>query len=164
MEREVVKTEEITERRWHRVGACPVLEICVTYPQLVQGAMAPDAERFNAAYALMAEAFLSWAEGEPSRLAREAFTAMGAGAAYRFDRHVILCKMTAVFVSRTPSDEGGYLRIVRQVSWGTKRALDKRKIVTHEDIWHVSDMTLCRRPRGSVTHGVDGACRNGSVP
>ena len=69
--------EEITERRWHRVGACPVLEVCVIYPRLriAEGEPSSDSERFNHAYARIAAAFFTWAEGDPAREAAEAFGA-----------------------------------------------------------------------------------------
>lgn len=142
-----VTVEEITERRWHRVGSCPVLEVCVVYPRLriAEGEPSTDRERFNHAYARMAEAFLSWAEGDPARRAAEAFATMGAGAAYRFDRRLLLCKMTVAVVRRTPSDTGGYLRVTRQTSRGRRRMQDHEKIVLHEDFWRIPDMTLTRR-------------------
>lgn len=156
MELENMAVEEITERRWHRVGACPVLEVCVVYPRLriAEGELSSDCERFNHAYARIAEAFFTWAEGDPAREAAEAFGTMGAGAAYRFDRRLVLCKMTVSSVQRSPSDTVGYVRVVRRVSLGRRREEEHEKIILHEDIWRFPDMTLARRcPRGLTPLG-----------
>ncbi len=157
---EAVTVEEVTERRWYRVGACPVLEVSVTYPHLTvregaEGEISPvDVGRFNDAYARMAEAFLPWAEGDPAREAAEAFGTMGAGAAYRFDRRLVLCKMTVSSVQRSPSDTVGYVRVVRRVSMGRRREEEHEKNLLHEDIWRFPDMTLVRRcPRGLAPLG-----------
>ena len=165
MEFENVAVDEITERRLHRVGTCPVLEVCVIYPCLrvtegQEGGIAPiDAERFNRAYSRMAEAFFAWAEGDPARAAAEAFAAMGAGAAYRFDRRLLLCKMTVAGVRRTPSDAVGYLRVTRQASVGTRSTSDLEKIILHEDIWRIPSMTITRRcPRAATSEGAR-SCR-----
>jgi hypothetical protein len=127
-----------------------VLEVSVTYPRLQigerEGAPTPaDAERFNRAYARMAEAFLSWAEGEPARAASEAFVSMGAGAAYRFDRRLILCNMTASIVRESRSKGVEFLRVARQTFWGRKREGIKEKTVVYEDFWRIPSLTLTRR-------------------
>ena len=156
MEFENMAVEEITERRWYRVGACPVLEVCVIYPrlQIAEGEPSSDSERFNHAYARIAAAFFTWAEGDPAREAAEAFGAMGAGAAYRFDRRLVLCKMTVSPVQRSPSDTVGYVRVVRRVSMGRRREEEHEKILLHEDLWRIPDMTLTRRcPRCLMPRG-----------
>jgi hypothetical protein len=138
-----------------------VLEVSVTYPRLQAGAgvSEADAERFNRAYSRMAEAFLSWAEGEPAHAAEEAFLSMGAGAAYRFDRRMILCNMTASIVRESRSQGVEFLRVMRQISWGCKRGWGDRKTVVHEDIWRIPSLTLVRRPPSDLVPCADGACR-----
>ena len=161
---EKVAVETVTERRLHRVGACPVLEVTVTYPRLRigegEGTPTPaDAERFNRAYARMAEAFLSWAEGEPARAASEAFLSMGAGAAYRFDRRLILCNMTADLVRGSRSQGVEFLRVVRRVSQGCRKGGVTGKILIYEDVWRVPLLTLVRQRPVALPIAADETCR-----
>lgn len=157
-----------TLRRLVRVGACPVLEVCVTYPVLSfaedgDAAARPAVARFNEAYRAMAEAFLAWATDGPAREAVEAFSAAGAGAVYRFDRRMLLCHMTVEVASdadggtagnAAPVDGRRYLRVKRSVSVGTRRGLQAaprqdapRQSVEEIDLWRWPSLTLASKTK-----------------
>ena len=126
-------------RRLRRVGACPILEISVTYPVLEEGEGAllpPAVARFNRAYADMAEALLSWADGAPADAAVEAFWAMGEGAMFRFDRRVVTCEMT---VEETHADR---LTVRRALTVTTRRGSGEGEEMVARDVWRLPELTL----------------------
>lgn len=134
-------------RRLHRVGACPILEISVTYPVLGEGEgdpLPPAVARFNKAYADMAEALLSWADGAPADAAAEAFRAMGEGAMYRFERRLLICEMT---VEGSSADR---LTVRRTLTATTRRGGGEGEELIARDIWRLPSLTLdppSKRPR-----------------
>ncbi len=127
-------------RRLVRVGACVVLEVTVTYPMAVAGTEGCD--RFCAVYREAAEAFVHWALGEPASLAREAFSAMGTGAAYRFDRWCLSCRFEVV---REEADDR-YAVVTRTVISGRRRGGEERRC-TSSIRWCLEDGTVRRASR-----------------
>ena len=126
-------------RRLRRVGACPILEISVTYPVLEEGEgdLLPSAvARFNQAYADIAEALLSWADGAPADAAAEAFWAMGEGAMFRFDRRLICCDMT---VEERSADR---LTVRRTLTLTTRRGGGEGEEMVARDVWRLPTLTL----------------------
>ncbi len=164
-----VTVTDCTLRRWVRVGACPVLEVAVTYPQLacyvgeganaksdVQGRTPVPAavERFNRAYPAMAEAFLSWAQGAPAEAAIAAFHAYGMSAAYCFDRRIITCRMTARVDAPDTAHTPNALVVERTVWMGSRHgevAPTERRTVEE---WRWPSLTL-RAPRRHRRTGDD---------
>ncbi len=147
----------ITRRQLVRVGVCPVLEAEVCYPMLETAGDAtfPAAERFNRAYLDMADAFLAWALRDPASAATEAFAALGGSAAYRFDRRMIACRMTASIhrmasIRRTASidaaesgEAGGYLRVERLVRLSSRRGETAARERNDVDLWSWPSLRLC---------------------
>jgi hypothetical protein len=129
--------------RVYRAGACPVLEVTVTYPCLrgEEGAVEPlDGAkiRFNDFYQSLAERVLAWAEGGLRDAIMEDFTAAGNGAAYRFDRRCLLCEMTAT-LSEVPN---GTLTVTRVMSFSCRRGSMETRSMTATDVWRREDFTL----------------------
>ena len=125
-----------TVRRLHRAGACPILEVCITYPRLCaeaadDGGVPPSVLRFNEAYRAMAEHWLAWADGPLLAAVSEAFAAAGAGAAYRFDRQVAVCAVRA----DEDAVEGGILTLRRTVRLYGRRGEIAERFCTSEDVW-----------------------------
>ena len=129
-----------TTHRIHRVGACPVLELTVTYPRIgiADGEASSAVERFNEAYRTMAENWLAWAESVLLSEANEAFAAEGAGASYRFERRVAVCQMSA---SELPA-EGECLTVTRTLRLTTRRGGQGEKRRSGGDRWRWPSLTL----------------------
>lgn len=134
----------LCERRLIRVGACPVLEITVTYPALSGEDPACPAEVFNSTYRRMAEAFLYWGESAFGALAAGDFAEAGAGAGYRFDRRVLVCRMEA---DMEGDGDGGRIRVTRSVWSGTRRTGQGTVLPEAVDLWRYPELTL-QRPGG----------------
>ena len=136
-------------RRIFRVGACPVLEVTVTYPCLgadfPEDALSPAMHRFDQAYLRMAEGVINWCGGAPLAEAEAAFREAGAGAGYRFDRRLVICEMIVTPVN--PEDpRRARLEVCRTVRTGSRRGSILEKTRTGKDIWRLRDLTLCRSP------------------
>lgn len=132
-----------TLRRTFRMGACPILEVTVSYPCLgdedARKQMPPPGiARFNEAYAGMAEAFLQWVEGTLLETARHAFREAGPGAGYSFDRRTVDCRMTAAFAGEPP--ERLYVR--RYLRVGSRRGECVERARTETDVWRCPGLTL----------------------
>jgi hypothetical protein len=136
---ETVPVELLTVRRLVRAGACPVLEVTVTYPHIPDGDP-PAAARFNHTYRAMAEAFLAWADTLPAEEAKTAFANMGAAAPYRFDRRILTCTMSAV--SETPDR----LAVIRSVTLKSRRGEMPERTVTATDLWRLPEWTVVKHP------------------
>jgi hypothetical protein len=95
---------------------------------------------FNQAYEAMAEAFLLWADRVLGTEAAEAYAAMGISAAYRFDRRLLICSMTAESVHPGNS----VLTVCRHVTYTSRRG----EVGVHKrdgtDVWRLPSLTLCR--------------------
>lgn len=142
---ETVPVELLTVRRLVRAGACPVLEVTVTYPHIPDGE-SPAAARFNHTYRAMAEAFLAWADTLPAEEAKTAFADMGAAAPYRFDRRILTCNMTAV--SKAPDR----LAVIRSVTLKSRRGELAERIIHAADCWRLPGWTVVT-PRKSLGKG-----------
>ena len=136
---ETVPVELLTVRRLVRAGACPVLEVTVTYPHIPDGE-SPAAARFNHTYRAMAEAFLAWADTLPAKEAKTAFADMGAAAPYRFDRRILTCNMSAV--SKAPDR----LAVIRSVTLKSRRGEMPERTVTATDLWRLPEWTVVKHP------------------
>ena len=126
--------QSCAERRLVRVGACPILEVTVTYPRIPDGT-SPTVIRFNETYRAMAEGFLAWAEATPAEEAKAAFAAMGSAAPYRFDRRILTCDMTASIESPAR------LTVTRNVTLKSRRGELAERTVTAADRWRLPEMT-----------------------
>ena len=131
-----------------RVGACPVLEVTVTYPVLSLSipdteTVSPAVTRFNEAYRTMAENLLAWAQGSVCEAATADFMAAGAGAAYRFDRRLVTCHMTAAFVPSKENAEVRYLVVTRPLCMTSRRGEVPERRLTATDLWRWPELTLC---------------------
>ena len=133
-----ITVTEITRHRLIRQGAVPVLEVTVCYPCLTREG---EADRkilcFNQAYEAMAEAFLLWAERVVGPEAAEDY-AMGASAAYRFDRRLLVCSMKAELLSAPDSE----LAVRRAVTYSSRRGTVARHSRYGEEIWRLPSLTL----------------------
>ena len=136
----------VTIRRIHRLGACPVLEVTVTYPAWIadRGELSPAAERFNTAYRTMAEHLLAWAEETVLPTVIEAFAAEGATAAYRFDRRLLTCTMQGE-LGGALSDESRRLTVTRELRLTRRRDTSAAKASRTTDSWLWPELTLARR-------------------
>lgn len=129
----------LCERRLIRVGACPVLEITVTYPTLSGEDPACPVEVFNSAYRRMTEAFLYWGETAFGELAANDFAEAGPGAGYRFDRRVLVCRMEA---DMAEEGDGSRIRVTRSVWSGTRRTGQGTVLPEAVDLWRLPELTL----------------------
>ncbi len=143
----------VTHRRLHhifRVGACPVLEVTVTYPclgaDLPEDALSPAITRFDQAYLRMAEGVLNWCAGEPLAEAEAAFRAGGAGAGFRFDRRFVTCEMT-VTPGGPEEQKDATLQVCRTLRMGSRRGEILETTRTGKDVWRIPELTLCRQPK-----------------
>lgn len=132
--------ETVTLRHTYRVGACPVLEVTVTYPRIPETAN-PAAPRFNEAYRSMADHFLTWAEGAPAEASKAAFVAMGGAAPYRFDRRLLTCAMTPAPAAEEGKN-GQDLLILRTVTRTSRRGEMPPAALTATDRWRLPELTL----------------------
>ncbi len=135
-------------RRTCRVGACPVLEVTVTYPALCSAApdteeLPPSVTRFNEAYRTMAENLLEWAQGSLCEAAMADFNAAGAGAAYRFDRRMVVCNMTASCPASADNAEAPCLIVTRTLRMTSRRGEVPEKRLVASDLWRWPELTLC---------------------
>jgi hypothetical protein len=136
-----------TERRKVFVGACPVLEITVTYPVLEAGGDDVATETFNEGYRRMAEAFLSWGEKALGERVTEEFNAAGAGAAFRFDRRLLICSMEGEIIGE---DRRETLRVRRNLRLTSRRgSVEERLLPEARDDWRLPELTLRSRPSSS---------------
>lgn len=148
--------DHVTLRRLLREGACPILEVVAVYPVLrmeEEGASAAIAdtadtagiERWNRAHREAAEAFVAWATDRVSEEARATYAALGMGAAYRYDRRVLSCRLEATV-------EGDTVTVKRTVSDGYRRGGEtvRREAITH---WQLPDGTMRRRDQKSGRRG-----------
>ena len=139
--------------RIYRAGACPVLEVTLTYPCLRGEAGEADpphvaVSRFNDFYRGLAEAMLSWVEDTVQKEVLAAFAAEGSGAAYRFDRRQVVCHMTATSSDGQDgrNDEKNELIVTREVSFSCRRGSLEERRITATEVWRRRDLTL--RPLG----------------
>ena len=141
----------ITHIRTHRIlraGVCPVLEWTVSYPCLCTTdgetcAGSPEAVRFNKAYQTIAEHLMVWIQGPLLESVMAEFEAAGSGAAYRFDRRLAVCDMTAARSFDGGSEGGGYLMVTRTLHLSSRRGeLEERKLIAR-DQWRWPELTLC---------------------
>lgn len=141
--------------RIYRAGACPILEVTLTYPCLCSAedgteALSPAVTRFNEFYETVAERLLSWAEGTIREAAAADFAAEGSGASYRFDRRRLTCDMT---VTLPPAEEGSAvqntvtLTVTRTLVFDGRRGTLRERRLTAEDEWRWPELTL-RPPKG----------------
>ena len=134
-----ITVTEITRHRLIRQGAVPVLEVTVCYPCLTrEGEAAGAILYFNQAYEDVAEAFMLWAERVVGTEAAEAYAAMGASAAYRFDRRLLVCSMRAE-IRPDPADG---LAVRRAVTYSSRRGTVGRNSRYGEDLWRLPSLTL----------------------
>jgi hypothetical protein len=134
--------ETVTLRHTYRVGACPVLEVTVTYPHIPHES--PAATRFNEAYRSMAESFLAWADTAPAEEARASFAAMGSTAPYRFDRRILTCSMTAEILSPR------LLTVTRAVTLKSRRGELTERTITAVDGWRIPELTAVKIPKKRI--------------
>ena len=135
--------KRLCDRRTIRVGVCTVLEVDVIYPELTcEVGTAGDCTVFNDAYRRMAEAFLYWGENAFGERTVREFEAMGAGAAYSFDRRVLVCSMVAAL-----TEGGSEIRVSRCVRLGRRRGGDDVLLPETVDEWKLPEMTLRVKPR-----------------
>jgi hypothetical protein len=150
----------VTCRRLFRVGACPVLEVSVTYPRLDAEAVASagSVARFNETYRALAEAFLAWAETAPVEEAQAAFAAMGASAPFRFDRRVLTCDVTAEWQGKDRIAKGkdaetwegdgcAVLAVTRTARLIGRRGEVEERSLMAVDEWRWPELTLLPRRR-----------------
>ncbi len=96
-----------------RVGGIPVLTVTAVWPEadvptdplclcdpgevsrLDPAPLPEDMTRFHEGCRRVAEAFVDWGMGEPTDQARAAYEAAGPGAAYRFPRRELSCRLIA---------------------------------------------------------------------
>ena len=140
----------VTHSRTHRTfraGACPVLDVTVTYPCLGPGQPgseeSPAVARFNEAYRSMAENLLEWAQGPVLEAAMADFEAAGAGAVYHFDRRIVICDMTASPVLSGDTVEVDFLTVSRSIRVGSRRGEAEERGLTATDRWRWPELTLC---------------------
>ena len=144
----------LTHHRLHRIlraGACPILEISVTYPCLgtpeaAEGEASPAVARFNEAYRTMADRLTEWAAGTLFEAALADFNGAGVGAAYRFDRRVVACDMAGEMVTREDG-EAFALTVTRTLRLNCRRGTMPERCLIATDRWSLPDLTL-RPPRG----------------
>ena len=142
-------------RRTHRTGACPILDITVTYPGLcvangAAGEVPPRALRFNETYRAMAERLVEWGADALCARAEADFLAAGAGAVYCFDRRLAVCDMTANFFS-DEKEAVSELIVTRTLRLTSRRGGVGESALTATDRWRWPDLTLCpaKRRKGS---------------
>lgn len=138
-----------------RAGACPILEVTVTYPCLCPsdpraGEPSSAILRFNEAYRTMAEKLTEWAAGVVFEAALADFNGAGAGAAYRFDRRLVICDMKGEFSSREDRavSELTVTRILRLT--GRRGSVPERSL-TAIDRWSLPALTLHPRRRRTMS-------------
>ena len=148
----------LTHCRIHRIlraGACPILEVSVTYPCLdvsEAGEACPAAEtcsavdRFNEAYRTMADHLVEWAEGALFEAALADFNGAGMGAAYRFDRRMVVCDMAGEVLTREDG-EADALTVTRTLRLNCRRGTMPDRCLIATDRWSLPDLTL-RSPHG----------------
>lgn len=147
----------LTHCRIHRIlraGACPILEVSVTYPCLEAseaGEACPAAEtcsavaRFNEAYGTMVQNLTEWAEGTLFKAALADFNGAGMGAAYRFDRRMVVCDMAGEMLTREDG-EAFELTVTRTLRLTCRRGTVPERRLTATDRWSLPDLSL-RPPR-----------------
>ncbi len=147
--------------RIYRAGACPILEVTLTYPCLYPAeeaseALSPAATRFNEFYETMAERLLSWAEGSLREAAAADFETEGGGAAYRFDRRRLTCAMTATLSpvgEESAAPKALTMTVTRALVFDGRRGTLQERRLTAADEWRWPELTLRkpgRRPRSDV--------------
>lgn len=142
-----IPVDTLILRRLIRAGACPVLEVTVTYPHIPDGEY-PAAARFNHTYRAMAEAFLAWADTLPAEEAKTAFANMGAAAPYRFDRRILTCNMNAV------SEASDRLAVIRSVTLKSRRGEMPERRITASDLWRLPEWTVVKHPKKREKQGI----------
>lgn len=146
------------EHRLIRVGACPVLEITVTYPALEGDGPEEAVAAFNDGYRRMAEAFLYWGEHALGERVAGELEAEGAGAAFRFDRRLLICTMEGQILEE---DGRTILRVRRNLRLTSRRgSVEEHALPTAEDIWRIPELTIGFR---RTSRGSDGGERDGRI-
>ncbi len=147
---------QLHHRRIHqiyRAGACPVLEVALSYPHLSSAclcaeeeeteALPPAAIRFNEFYETLAERLLSWAEGTLRTEAMADFAEEGSGAVYRFDRRCLTCDMTArLSPSETEDAAPTALVVTRALAFTSRRGSVRERCLSAADVWRWPELTL----------------------
>lgn len=144
-----------------RAGACPILEVTVTYPRLggdedgaVEACPAaetfPAAARFNEAYGTMAQNLTEWATGSLFESALADFNGEGSGAAYRFDRRLVICDMVGEF---STCEDGvlSELTVNRTLRLTSRRGSVPERHLTATDRWSLPALTLRPRRRRTMS-------------
>lgn len=143
--------------RIFRVGACPVLEVTVTYPclcpDLSPGEDCPPAvRRFNLAYERIADGFAAWCSGIPLEAAEEAFRAAGIGAAYRFDRRTVTCEMMIACGENGQVETGGEICVTRTLRLGSRRGEMPPITRVETDCWRQPGLSLGQFQKKKLCH------------
>lgn len=133
-------------RRTYRVGACPVLEVSISYPCFFpdpdyEGELPRNVTRFNQAYRAMAENLAAWGDTTLREIAEADFSAAGSGAAYCFDRRLMSCLMEAVW----EEDERAALTVTRSLRLCSRRGTILPRELTAADRWLWPSLTLLER-------------------
>lgn len=143
-------------RRVLREGACPVLEVTVSYPVLrgegdENGELSASTVRFNEGYREMAEKLMEWAEDVPYKAALADFAAMGPSALYRFDRRMLTCAiemaMPAGHDVLDTESEPLEMTVTRNLRLHSRRGETQEKAVSAIDLWRWPGLTLCRKQK-----------------
>lgn len=142
-------------RRILRAGACPILEVAVTYPCLCAtdpeaGEPVSEMLRFNDAYRTMAENLAEWAAGGVFEAALADFDGAGMGAAYRFDRRLVICDMKGEF---STCEDGvlSELTVTRTLRLTSRRGSVPERHLTATDRWSLPALTLRPRRRRTMS-------------
>lgn len=134
-----------------RVGACPLLEITITYPCLCppEGeGIGSAVDRFNTAYRTMAEKLMAWGEGALYEGVLVEFEAAGAEAVYGFDRRLLVCDMSAAFSEQGEGEgEGTTLTVTRILRLSSRRGGAEERGISASDRWRLPSLTLCAPSR-----------------
>ena len=140
-----------------RAGACPVLEITLSYPILrteegENAAPSGSVARFNEAYRSIAENLMNWAKGEPREAALADFAAAGPSALYRFDRRMVIGEMNItdpVHISVLQEEFApAFLTVTRRLRVCSRRGEIRERALVETDIWRWPALTLCGKQNG----------------
>ena len=139
-------------RSIQRAGACPLLEIMLSYPILrtegeEDAALPSSVARFNETYRSIAENLMNWAKGEPCEAALADFEAAGPSALYRFDRRMVVGDMNVTGpVNISVLQEGmapAFLTVTRRLRVCSRRGEIQERALTETDVWRWPELTLC---------------------
>ena len=143
-------------RSIQRAGACPVLEITLSYPVLCAAeegneGLSDSVARFNETYRIIAENLMNWAKGVPYEAALADFATAGPSALYRFDRRMVVGEMNVTDpVNISVLQEGtapAFLTVTRRLRVCSRRGKIQERVLTETDVWRWPELTLCGKQK-----------------